>query len=195
MGENMPTRARILMEMCRRETDTFGRLAALKNASGVAVFAIACALSTSAKAQVPMSEGVKGWTYYISINQLGHVATAEEACTRTAKNHMGTKLRYMRAGTTTKPSQKCFYPHFLVVGGVRNFFDTRFIWDSGYSAKSPGVCVKWPEGPRPPSCSPDGFGFAVGNPVAVASGAKIQTETDISGSPNGALRITRRESR
>ena len=61
----------------------------------------------------------------------------------------------------------------------------------GYSPRWPGVCVKRYEVPAPPSSSAACPGHAVGNPVRLASGSKVQTETDLVGSRSGLLKVTR----
>lgn len=155
------------------------------------VLALGIAATGGARAAEQMPEGMEGWTYHIGLNKLGYAASPHQACALSAKNHMGAGLRYMKAGSAVRPSHHCFYPHFMNAGGVSDFFVTRLYCQPGYSVKAPGVCVKWPEPPRPPSCSPDQPGFSVGNPVAVVSGAKIQTEADFQGALDGALRITR----
>ncbi len=146
--------------------------------------AVGIAMSGIAHATSTVSEGMIGWAYHIGVNKTGHAATPHEACALSARNHMGTTLRFMRGGATERPSHRCFYPHFLSVGGVRDFYITRLYCEKGYYPKAPGLCVKWPEVARAPSFSPGQPGFAVGNPVAVSSGAKIQWETDFQSSPN-----------
>ncbi len=153
--------------------------------------AFAALLSMNAKAQQPMPEGMIGWMYFIDFRTAGYVRSAEEACALSAKNHMGTSLKFMTRAEAAVPAYRCFYPHFLRAGGMHDYFRTKFYCKDGYTATSPGVCVKWPEPPRPASCSPGDPGFAIGNPVVVSSGAKIQTEADVPGLPNGVLRVTR----
>ena len=140
----------------------------------------------------PMPKGMKGWWHAISLNPTtsGYVRTPEEGCGQNAAYHWGTPLLSMQAADTPKPRFNCYYKN-PVGGKVSNYGDTHLECEPGYTPKAPGVCVKWAEAPRPPSCSPDQPGFALANPVAVASGSKVQTETDFPGLPNGALRITR----
>jgi RHS repeat-associated protein len=68
---------------------------------------------------------------------------------------------------------------------------TYLMCETGYVARAPGVCVKRDEAPAPPSCSSDCPGFALGNPVQLASGAKVQTETDLTAGPGMLLTIKR----
>ena len=157
---------------------------------------VAAALSGGARAEdpkpMPMPKGMKGWWHAISLNPTtsGYVRTPEEGCAQNAAHHWGTPLLSMHPADTPKPRFDCFYKN-PVGGRVSNYGNTYLECEHGYTPKAPGVCVKWAEAPRPPTCSPDQPGFALANPVAVASGAKVQTETDSPGLPNGALRITR----
>ena len=161
----------------------------------VSVVALAFMASGGVGAETKMPEGMLGWWYYISVTapiRSGHARTPEEACALNASNHFNTDtgVLFMEPWDTPKPWFKCFYRH-PVGGRVSDFGHTRLECLPGYSAKAPGVCVKAAEAPRPPSCNPSDPGFSLANPVAVASGAKIQTETDFAGAPNGALRIIR----
>lgn len=145
----------------------------------------------SAHAQEPhvMPEGARGWSYYISIFplQMGHARSPEQACKLSAQNHFGVKLLGMAPSELPKPIRHCFYKNPFG-GKVFDYSLTYFECKPGYIAKSPGVCVDWPEAPRPRSCSPTEPGYAVGNPVAVSSGAKIQAETDFPGWATGSTR-------
>lgn len=149
-------------------------------------------LATGAKAEEDeMPEGMRGWTYYIGYNKGGFTSTPFDACTRTALNHWGVGLIAMTPRTTAAgPAYDCIYEN-PVGDYVSNYTPTFLHCKGGYEAQSPGLCVKWPEAPRPPDCDPGQPGFACGNPVQVSSGAKVQTETDQPGLPNGALRIDR----
>ncbi len=155
------------------------------------ISAIACTWSANAFAQSSIPDNAKGWWYFIDLNNHGYVASALEACQRTAVNHMGRRLRYMEVASEPIPAYRCFYPHFLRVGGVQPYTTIKFYCKIGYAAKWPGVCVKRSEISRPPGDSPGDAGLTCGNPVAVSSGAKIQTETDQRGLPNGLLHISR----
>jgi YD repeat-containing protein len=156
------------------------------------VFVLGIASSTGTWAEEAMPEGMKGWWYYNKDSNAppGYARTPQEACAISAANHWGGKLFYMTPSPYPRQIYECFYKN--PVGGlVFNYSNTVLHCENGYTAASPGVCTKWMEPPRPPSCSPDQPGYAIGNPTAVASGAKVQTETDIPGSPNGALRVAR----
>ena len=148
------------------------------------------ATSLGAQAAESMPKGMKGWTYYISLHKMGYVRTPQQACALNAANHFGVELNYMMPSPLPKPIYECYYRNPF--GGLLfNYGNTILHCEAGYTTATPGACVKWAEPPRPPSCSPGKPGYAVGNPVAVASGAKVQTETDVPGSPNGTLRIAR----
>lgn len=88
---------------------------------------------------------------------------------------------------TTGDWYGCKYHHFLAVGGEYWYGSTMLVCKPGYTAGWPGVCTKYTELPAPSdaagSCS-------AGNPVQVASGAKVQTEIDLQ-SGEGALGIRR----
>jgi YD repeat-containing protein len=137
-----------------------------------------------------MPEGTKGWTYFISLNKIGYVSTPHEACVRSAANHWRVTLDRMSPSAHPKPIFECIYRN--PVGGLQyDYTHTYLICQDGYTPKSPGGCVKWSEPARPQSCAADEPGYAVGNPVVVSSGAKIQTEVDLQGTPAGTLRIVR----
>jgi hypothetical protein len=156
------------------------------------MLALALGLAASAGVQAgeTMPKGMKGWWYYISALKSGYVSTPQEACALSATNHWGAKLKYIKPADVPQQGYECYYAN-PVGGRVFHYSMTRLYCERGYVPAAPGVCVKWREAPRPPSCSPGEPGYAVGNPVAIASGAKIQTETDLPGSPDGTLRITR----
>ncbi|WP_426211239.1 RHS repeat-associated core domain-containing protein [Massilia sp. TWP1-3-3] len=156
----------------------------------VLALALGLAASASAQAAETMPAGMKGWSYFISINKIGHVRTPQEACKLSATNHWGVRLRSMKPEELNIPSYGCYYK-LLEGAPVWDYSHTYLDCEDGYTAKSPGICVKWAERARPPSCAASQRGFVKGNPVAVSSGAKIQTGTDLQGAPNGTLRISR----
>lgn len=142
-----------------------------------------------------MPEGMKGWWYFISAYELGYAPDAVTACKRMAKNHMNKELLDIRFSDDTGITAECNYLHaFSAVNELRGpqwYATTTLRCRGGYLPRSPGVCVKQDE-PRPPSSCIEGTpGFAVGNPVTVSSGAKVQNETDFAGTRAGALQITR----
>lgn len=159
-----------------------------------AIVALACAVSTRAHAETELPEGVKGWWYYISIIPLksGYARTPKDACVLNARNHFRVRLIYMEPEYSQGPRFKCFYPN-PVGGAVYSYTNTHLVCQPGYKAQGPGVCVKDAEPPRSPSCNPADAGYSISNAnrVALASGANVQTETDIPGSQNGSLRISR----
>lgn len=137
-----------------------------------------------------MPEGMRGWTYHIGYNKGGFASTPSDACIRTALNHFGVGLHAMIRRPDVKAGYDCVYKN--PIGGlVWGYTPTYLHCNAGYAEQAPGICVKWAEPPRPSSCDPDQAGFAYGNPVQVSSGAKVQTETDLPGMPNGVLRIDR----
>ena len=152
--------------------------------------AVAVATCAGAHAEETTSEGGKGWWYYIAPNTSGYADTAAEACARSAANHWGTPLLSIRPSDLPKPIFECFYKN-PIGGRVFDYTHTQLVCDIGYTPKAPGVCVKWAEPSRPVGGGPDQPGYTCANPVAVSSGAKVQSETDLPGLPNGALRITR----
>ena len=117
-----------------------------------------------------------------------HLPTAAQACDQWAKWHMGTRVDHIapRSGTTA-PSYDCSYPHFLVVGGIHAYAFTTLKCASGYVATYEG-CVPEVVPPSPPPCckeAPRATGSpSAGNPVTLATGAKVQRFVDYeSGGP------------
>ena len=194
----MSSRADPLIEANSRNTgvsccvdgDWLRKFSRHRHSPNLLVFAIALTASAGALAEEPRPEGMKGWWYYISLFASGYAGGPQEACRLSAANHFDVKLSSMKPSPLPKPIFHCFYKN-PIGGRVSDYALTRLYCESGYTAKSPGVCVKKPEAPRPPSCKADEPGYGVSNPVAVASGAKVQSETDFPGAPNGTLRITR----
>lgn len=144
----------------------------------------------SALAQQRMPEGMRGWWYYIGFDKSGFVNSPHEACRLSALNHFDERLIRMYPADDPKPIYRCVYKNPFG-GMVFPYSQTYLACEPGYTATSPGICVKWAEPPRPPSCSGSEAGYVHGNPVALATGAKIQTEIDFAGGPNGTLRIAR----
>jgi RHS repeat-associated protein len=144
-----------------------------------------------------MPEGMKGWTYFTGINSTQqYVSDPVEACTLSAENHMRSPLLAMRSTPGGTGMLDCKYRHMLgVPKGGEWYGIVTLVCDAGYSPRSPGVCVKQAEAPAPspdPSCcSEEDVGFSLGNPVQLASGAKVQTETDLIAGPSEWLRIQR----
>lgn len=153
--------------------------------------ALGLAASVGAQAADTMPKGMKGWWYFIKLNQPGgYVRTPQEACALSAGNHFGVKFNYMLPSALPKQIYECYYRNSFG-GQLSNYANTHLHCETGYVPAAPGMCVKWIEPPRPSSCSPDKTGYVVGNPVSVASGAKIQTEVDLPGLANGTLRVAR----
>jgi RHS repeat-associated protein len=139
-----------------------------------------------------LPEGTIGWWYYTGTNAPGdYAATPEEACRRTAKNHMGTTLVDMRPYSANSLLVQCKYPSFIQAGGVDWFGLTYLACQSGYHATREGICVKRQEPAVPLACQSGQAGFAQGNPVIVSTGAKVQRETDLVGGVTESLAVTR----
>lgn len=166
---------------------------------GALVFVVAVADANYACAQQTLPAAAKGWWYYTGIVQEGgYAADPVTACIATARNHMGTALVAMRPAADPG-AYNCKYPHF--VGAPANsawYGTTILVCNRGYVPVSPGICVSRREPPapsRPPgSCNAGGAGgpgATRGNPVQVASGAKVQTENDLAAGPEVWLNITR----
>ena len=177
--------------------------------SRLTAFAVATTLIAIPHYAQALPEGTLGWWYFIAANSPGgYAADPVTACKHTAQNHMGTPLVAMRPGRNSSVSMDCKYRHFLVVGGEQWFTPTTLYCKPGYVGRSPGVCVKRDEAPPPapgrgggggggggappPTCPAGGGpGATVGNPVQVASGAKVQTETDLVAGTSDPLRVDR----
>lgn len=154
------------------------------------VLGLNVAASDIAHGENSISEGTKGWTYHVSLNKIGYARTPDEACVLSAANHWRVKLDYMTPSSLPKPIYECFYKN-PIGGRLYDYTHTILECELGYTPRSPGVCVKWSEPSLPPSCSLSKSGFALGNPVVVSSGSKIQLETDFPGTPDGTLRVSR----
>lgn len=153
---------------------------------------IACYTQPAVAEEMP--QGMLGWWYFISLHEYGYVSDPVTACKLNAKYHHSREL------LDIKPREDgnffdCKYLHPMeAVNDSKGPQWYSFTWlqcRSGYTPKSPGVCVKNHEPPPPASCNAGSPGLVVGNPVTVSSGAKIQTEIDFPGTPAGALQITR----
>ncbi|MDL2357800.1 MAG: DUF6531 domain-containing protein, partial [Pseudomonadota bacterium] len=178
----------------------FSRLFAVALASGFV------AVTHCAQAQQALPEGTIGWSYYRGIiNDVGRAADPVTACKKNAANQMGTPLLAMRPFGASGAMMQCKYEHFLGQPDGGSWYGTTILnCTPEYVVRSPGVCVKRNEAPPPPAPPPPGGcgsgggggggggpGAAAGNPVQIASGAKVQTETDLVAGPSDALRIDR----
>jgi hypothetical protein len=121
----------------------------------------------------------------------GWAPTPEEACKRTARRHMGTRLVDMTVPVGVGLHIECKYPHFLASGGVHWYGGTHLGCETGYFPTAEGVCVKRREPQAPLSCKAGQAGFGTGNPVAVSNGAKVQREIDPIGAGSTTLKIER----
>lgn len=133
-----------------------------------------------------------GWTFYNRLwdKPVDYAATPLEACETSAWNHFRERLISMKTTDSRSPLFWCIYKNPF--GGlVREYTPAMLICPPAYFARWPGVCVKRVEPPRPATCSINSPGYTIANPVVVSSGAKVQTETDLEGTPLGLLRVAR----
>lgn len=155
----------------------------LLNIIRVFILAFSAIGSQGVHAQQPMPEGTKGWWYNTGIGREDREFAADPvtACLNTAKRHVGTPLLAMRPSAGSTLGYDCKYAHFMSSADQRWFGSTMLQCDPGYHARSPGVCVKSEsdEVPAPLSCSGSDPGAGFGNPVQLASGAKVQAGTDL----------------
>lgn len=168
-----------------------------------------------ASAQGAAGNGVKGWSYYISLDHQGYTSDPVDACQKTAKNHMNSELVDMRPSIHAAHSSlmyDCKYYNFVRAVGPQEippqwYGSTEFYCEYPYEKREPGICVKKPERPAPPpsgggapgggsggppgGCGTGAPGGCVGNPVFISSGGKIQTETDFTSNGSWPLRVNR----
>jgi YD repeat-containing protein len=174
--------------------------------SRLIAFSLAAVLISLAHGAQALPQGMVGWWYYTPLGFPDEFADDPiTACKKTAENHMGTPLLAMRPLGSSGKLMSCKYAHFIGSPNDGEWYGTAILVCSpGYGAMSPGVCVKRdeapPPSPPPPPPPPGGCsgggsgggpGSTVGNPVQVASGAKVQTETDLSAGPLEWLRVDR----
>ncbi|MDL2357106.1 MAG: DUF6531 domain-containing protein, partial [Pseudomonadota bacterium] len=171
----------------------------------VALATILLAMAHCAQAQQTMPEGSLGWWYYTNINSDGgRAADPITACKKTAANHMGTPLLAMRPMGSNGAMMGCKYAHFIGSPNDGLWYGATVLdCKPGYHPRAPGLCVRHDEAPPPPppgGCGSGGGGgggggggpgAAAGNPVQIASGAKVQTETDLVAGQWDALRVDR----
>lgn len=157
----------------------------------VALALVLLAESQGAQARQAMPEGTKGWSYFVHLGEpFGYAADPETACKNTAMNHMGKPLVAMRPSRYFKVGFECQYLNIVTSPGPQWYGTTTFDCEIGYSARAPGVCVKGAEPPAPLSCAGGQQGAFLSNPVQLASGAKVQSETDLVAGPD-LLRVER----
>lgn len=144
-----------------------------------------------ASAQAAMPEGVVGW-YFYGPGSGNFAPDPVTACQYSAINHMGTNLKEMRVRPgATIPMYDCKYPHFISAGGEAWYALTFLECASGYVPRWPGVCTKTEEKPLRLCCYMYDPGYAIGNPVVVATGDKVQVESDPIGTLQKPLQIVR----
>lgn len=155
----------------------------LPNIVRVLILAFSGIAAHGVHAQKAMPEGTKGWWYNTGIGVADHGFADDPvtACMENAKRQMGTPLLAMRPSAGRSVSYDCKYAHFWSSTDQRWFGTTMLQCEPGYRARSPGVCVKsaHDEVPTPLSCAGSDPGAGIGNPVQLASGAKVQTENDL----------------
>jgi YD repeat-containing protein len=154
---------------------------------------------TFAQAQAPapgMPPGTLGWWAYggdgTTIGAWHYTSNPVSACKDTAFNHMGTELvKITPFPGTSWPKFSCWYPHFLVVGGVHDYATTYLECEIGYNAVEPGLCVRQEEEQTPPTCG-DISRPLIANPVSPLSGVKYESVEDNSlGDRNRQLAVRR----
>lgn len=139
-----------------------------------------------------MPVGMKGWWYFRGMyTPGGYAGDPGEACQLTAQRHMGTNLLSIYPTESRKPNYACVYMNTAWPTYPQTLGLTYLVCLDGYIASWPGVCVKSEEIPSPPSCSGDTPGLAIGNPVVISTGAKVQTDIDIEATPAALLAISR----
>jgi hypothetical protein len=136
---------------------------------------------------------VKGWWYYTGVTfDDKFTSDALTACKLTAQNHAAAPLVAMRPVAGSKGNMmECRYALLGMPKDGQWYGTVSLFCKPGYEPGWPGVCAKRKEAPAPVNCSSECAGYATGNPVQVASGAKVQTETDLVAAPGKWLRITR----
>jgi RHS repeat-associated protein len=146
----------------------------------------------SAGAEPPMPEGMVGWWYYTGVNTPDQFAADSiTACRLSAQNHFKAPLLEMRAMPgASAPIMECKYSSGTFTG-AQWYSPASLFCKLGYSPRWPGVCVKRHEAPAPASCLKGSPGYVTGNPVQLASGSKVQTETDLVAGRAGFLRVER----
>ena len=138
----------------------------------------------------PMPEGMVGWWYYTGVNTPDQFAADPiTACRLSAQNHFRAPLLEMRAmPEASAPIMECKYSSGSFTG-VQWYAPASLFCKPGYSPRWPGMCVKSREAPAPASCSKASPGSVEANPVQLASGSKVQTETDLVAGRSRFLRI------
>jgi hypothetical protein len=104
---------------------------------------------------------------------------------------MGTALADMGAPYGPDMRIGCKYPNFLPIGGPAWYGTTHLVCEAGYRPTPDGICAKVTEPAPPFNCRPGEAGYGVGNPVVVATGAKVQRETDSVGAASNLLKAER----
>jgi YD repeat-containing protein len=158
------------------------------------LLAVSMLVATQGVAAEPaLPEGMIGWWYYTGITSPAHfTADPITACALSAQNHFRTPLLAMRAMPgTNAPIMECQYASPGSPKDIQWFTPVSLFCKTGYLPRWPGVCVKRSEAPAPASCSEECPGHALANPVQVASGSKVQTETDLVASTGSLLKVTR----
>jgi hypothetical protein len=157
----------------------------------ISLLAVAMIVATQGVRAEPMPEGMVGWWYYTGVNTPDQFAADPiTACRLSAQNHFSTPLLEMRAmPRTSAPIMECKYSSRIT--GAKWYAPVSLFCKPGYSPRWPGVCVKRSEAPAPAACSKGSPGSVEANPVQLASGSKVQTETDLVAGRSGFLRVER----
>lgn len=157
-------------------THRITRYLKLNGKGGAILLSALVALTVPAIAATSMPEGMAGWTYGPNRYESNPIA----AC-KAMFPPSGLQFTYIEPAMIQGYwSGTSFYCHFIFPNYPASdyFYPTGLICEVGYYARWPGVCVPFLSQPPTPTCSPDEPGFAVGNPVMVATGVKIQSEVD-----------------
>lgn len=165
----------------------------LANAGRALVLGLMCLFpfGQQANAQGALPEGVIGW-YFYGPGSGNFAPDPVTACQYSAINHMGTNLKEMRVRPgATIPMYDCKYPHFIGAGGEAWYALTYLECAAGYIPRWPGICTKNEEKALIICCDPSDPGYAIGNPVVIATGDKVQVESDPIGPLQDPLRILR----
>ena len=163
----------------------------------------------ASSAQSSANEGTIGWSYLRSSsgNKLLYASNPLSACENSSYLVFEGLVRMEPLGDSgtaftcwLKPRAPSIYYRLGMLG---NDSATILFCKAGYTARSPGVCVKRNRNlkwippvvpsmrPIPAECSASTPGFTMGNPVIMVTGTKLQQERDIGANQSGTLDIRR----
>ncbi|MFZ3289674.1 MAG: hypothetical protein WA191_22880, partial [Telluria sp.] len=157
-------------------THRIARYLKLNGKGGAILLSALVALTAPAIAATSMPEGMIGWSYGPRRYESNPVA----AC-KAMSMPFNLQFTYIEPAMVQGYwNGTSFFCHFIFpkISGTDYYFPTGLFCEGGYYARWPGVCVPFLSQPPTPTCSPNEPGFAVGNPVMVSTGVKIQSEVD-----------------